>query len=480
MPKDNLLFKLDNLEYQYHYLSNTLDTFQPRLNQTKKLYNAKGKKTSQRIEKLLNEITLDDINKKCNEMRLTIFNGKVYTIEKNLNKALLKRLNQLKNKDNVLKHCKSLNEFVNYIVMSKVIKFAISKIVGNKQTNNMDNVPEWFQNHKYLIAYNDKTNELNPSRIWNEIVMKIDEGAKIVGNLMNDKKSQEILKTFENGMDVFLGINRDKNSKKQQETKENSKKQEKEDANRKEGKTDNDEDDDDEDDDDIEENLDGERHYEGEGMEIDEDELLKQYEGVIAASDDEEEEENTGLDPTINYNEVTDEEPSEVESDSESESEDDQPAKKKAKLPELMTGYYSGEDSDSDIEEDKISRQQASNKIVKKNRRGQRARRKIWEQKYGKQANHVQKEYEQQKAEREQRQIDYEARVAKRAARQAVYDKTNANLTELGERGSRSKNAVEAVKPVKVHEDHPSWVAKKLAEDKLKNAKFSGKKITFD
>ncbi|CAL9735963.1 bud site selection protein 22 [Monosporozyma servazzii] len=472
MPKDNLLFKLDNLEYQFHYLSNTLDTFQPRLNQTKKLYNAKGRKTSQKIEKLLNEITLDDINKKCNEMRLTIFNGKVYTIEKNLNKSLLKRLSQLKNKDNVLKHCKSLNEFVNYIVMSKVIKFAISKIIGNKQTNNMENVPEWFQDHKYLIAYNDKTNDLNPSRIWNDIVMKTEEGTKIVGNLMNDKKSQEILKTFENGMDVFLGINRDKNSKRQQETtKEKSKKQEK--AN--DAEEEQEEDDDEED---IEENLDGERHYEGEGMEIDEDELLKQYEGVLAASDDEEEQENIGLDPTINYNEVTDEEPSEIES--ESESEDEQPAKKKAKLPELMTGYYSGEDSDSDMEEDKISRQQASNKIVKKNRRGQRARRKIWEQKYGKQANHVQKEYEQQKAEREQRQVDYEARVAKRAAKQAVYDKTNANLTELGERGSRSKNQAEAIKPVKVHEDHPSWVAKKLAEEKLKNAKFTGKKITFD
>ena len=28
-------------------------------------------------------------------------------------------------------------------------------------------------------------------------------------------------------------------------------------------------------------------------------------------------------------------------------------------------------------------------------------------------------------------------------------------------------------------EDHPSWVAKKLAEEKLKNTKFSGKKIIF-
>lgn len=466
MPKDNLLFKLDNLEYQYHYLTNTLANFEPRLNQTKKLYNAKGKKTSQRIEKLLNEITLPDVSKKCNEMRLTIFNGKIYAVEKNLNKSLLKKLNQLKNKDNVLKQCNSLNEFVKYIVISKVIKFSISKIIGNKQTTNMDNVPEWFQDHKYLKAYNDKSNDLNPSRIWNEIVMKTDEGAKIVGNLMNDKKSQEILTIFENGMDVFLGINRDKNSKKQKETKEESDNDIEEEGS------------------DIEENLDGGRHYEGEGMEIDEDEILKQYEGLVADSDEEDNEDEiaTGLDPNINYNEVTDEEPSasEEDDDDESDDEDDQPAKKKAKLPELMTGYYSGEDSDSDIEEDEIARKQASNKIVKKNRRGQRARRKIWEQKYGKQANHVQKEYEKQKAEREQRQIDYEARVAKRAAKQAAYDKTNANLTELGERGSRSKQQLETAKPVKVHEDHPSWVAKKLAEDKLKNAKFAGKKITFD
>ncbi|KAK5962669.1 Bud22p PWA37_005109 [Arxiozyma heterogenica] len=482
MPKDNLLFKLDNLEYQYHYLNNTLDSFKPRLNQTRKLYSAKGKKTSQRVQKLLNSITLPDITEEFNKLRLIIFNGKIFTVEKNLKNSLLKKLNQLEIKDHVLVQCKSLEQFVNYIAVSKLIKVSISKIVGNKQTNDLENVPVWFQNHKYLTIYNNKNDDLNPSRIWNEIVLKIKDGAKIVGLLMNEKKSQSILKVFENGMDVFLNINKDKNIKSikiEQQSKanldsENTKKDEKQQLeNEDEGGE-------------GEELQNGEKEF----IDIDEDEMLRQYEGLVADSDNENESEGI-LDPNVNYNEVTDEEPSQEENDydidEESEDEKEQPAKKKIKLPELMTGYYSGDDSESDFEEDKVAKEQASNKIKRKNRRGQRARRKIWEQKYGKRANHIQKELMKQKKAREQKQHEYEARVAKRAAKQAEYDKNNANFIKLGERGSRSnldqsnksKEEPEDKKNKKI-EDHPSWVAKKLAEEKLKNTKFSGKKIKFD
>lgn len=486
MPKDNLLFKLDNLEYQYHYLNNTLDSFKPRLNQTKKFYSAKGKKTSQRVEKLLNSITLSEITTRLNQIRLTIFNGKIFTVEKNLKNSMLKKLNQLKDKEKVLDHCETLEQFVNYIVVSKLIKVSIFKIVGNKQTSNMGNVPVWFRDHSYLKIYNDKKNELNPSRIWNEVVLKIEDGSRIVGLLMNDKKSQNILKTFENGMDVFLNINKDKNKNKkidkEQQLKvkgnEREEKEKEEEGLQKE---------------EIHEDEDEEvsRSEENGSVDIDEDEILKQYEGLVADSDDESEGDDI-LDPNINYNEVTDEEPSPEESDydieeEESEDEKEEPARKKIKLPELMTGYYSGDDSESDIEEDQVAKEQASNKIKRKNRRGQRARRKIWEQKYGKRANHIQKELMKQKEAREQKQREYEARVAKRAAKQAEYERNNANLIKLGERGSKSKqNKTDKLKEESVDkknkkmEDHPSWVAKKLAEEKLKNTKFSGKKIIFD
>lgn len=474
MPKDNLLFKLDNLEYQYHYLTNTLESFEPRLNQTKKYYNAKGKKTSQRIAKLWSSLTVAGVEKEMDQMRLKIFDGKLYTVEKNLKKSLNKKMKNDYNKC-VLKICSSVDEFINYVVLSKLIKMSISKIIGNKKSNDLNNVPKWFQKHKYLIANNDKSDDLNPSRIWNDIVMKVDGGVKIVGILMNDKKSQEILKGFENGMDVFLGINREnkieKSKKLSKEEETNQKKRSRSDD---EGEDEGDEEEYDEDENVVIENG------------INEDELVARYDGLIAGSEDEEEESSNedGLDPNINYNEVTDEEPSEVESDDDEESDDDdEPSRKRAKLPELMTGYYSGDDDDSesDIEEDKIAREQASNKIKRKNRRGQRARRKIWEQKYGKSANHVQKEIIKEREAREQRQREYEARVAKRAAKQAEYDKTNINLLPLGVRGSRSRNEVKTVEePKKKNEDHPSWVAKKLAEEKLKNAKFTGKKITFD
>ena len=485
MPKENLLFKLDNLEYQYHYLNNTLDSFKPRLTQTKKLYNAKGKKTSQRVEKLLNSITLSDITEKFNEVRLTIFNGKIFTVEKNLKNSLLKKLNQLDTKDHVLGQCESLEQFVNFIAVSKLIKISISKIVGNKQTNDLTNVPVWFQKHRYLTIFNDKYNNMNPSRIWNEVVLKIKDGSKIVGLLMNDKKTQNILKVFEKGMDVFLNINKGKNNNKintEQQSKinkenENAKQEEKQQP---ENDVEEEEDNDDEE----------EEEKQEEPINIDEDEILKQYEGLVADSDDENESEGV-LDPNVNYNEVTDEEPSVEESDydieEECEDETRQPAKKKIKLPELMTGYYSGDDSESDFEEDKIAKEQASNKIKRKNRRGQRARRKIWEQKYGKRANHIQKELMKQREAREQKQREYEARVAKRAAKQAEHAKNNANLIKLGERGARSnqdhtdkaKGESDDKKNKRI-EDHPSWIAKKLAEEKLKNAKFSGKKIKFD
>ena len=131
------------------------------------------------------------------------------------------------------------------------------------------------------------------------------------------------------------------------------------------------------------------------------------------------------------------------------------------KLPQLATGYFSeGSDDEEDIDNNKVVKELTQ---LPKNRRGQRARQKIWEQKYGVKANHVQQEALRVASERERKQQEFEERQRKRELKAQQAGTT-------GDSGS-SANA---------NKLHPSWEAKKLAEQKQKGVKFMGKKITFD
>ncbi|EEB06230.1 BUD22 family protein [Schizosaccharomyces japonicus yFS275] len=129
-------------------------------------------------------------------------------------------------------------------------------------------------------------------------------------------------------------------------------------------------------------------------------------------------------------------------------------------LPELMTGFIDpGEESvESDIEAE-------AGELLKpqrKNRRGQRARRAIWEKKYGKKANHVIKKNEEFQKKREERQRKFEERKARYEARMA-------------RRGPEEKAKPAADdKPL-----HPSWEAKKKLRQ-IPSVPFQGKKIVFD
>ncbi|KAG5352925.1 hypothetical protein C0989_012162 [Termitomyces sp. Mn162] len=58
-------------------------------------------------------------------------------------------------------------------------------------------------------------------------------------------------------------------------------------------------------------------------------------------------------------------------------------------LPSLSVGFTRGNSDDSDLSESEVK---LADIDIKKNRRGQRARRAIWEKKYGKDANHKKKE----------------------------------------------------------------------------------------
>lgn len=131
---------------------------------------------------------------------------------------------------------------------------------------------------------------------------------------------------------------------------------------------------------------------------------------------------------------------------------------KKYNLPELVGGYASlSEDEEPD-----------ASKTEKKNRRGQRARQRIWKKKFGSEAKHVKLQREQEASERRQRQLEYEERCRKReqkAREEEERKKNNPNYVPLKEK----KEAV-----------HPSWEAKRKAQEQLSKVEFSGKKIKFD
>lgn len=478
MPKDNLIFKLDNLEYQYHHLNGSLNDFKPRLNGTTKLYNAKGKKTSKKVAKILNEITLPEVTKELNELRTEIFNKKSYSLDKNLRSFLRKHIAQYrptkKNKKDftpVIEDIKAkynLEDFIELVSKSKMIKLSFTKIVTKRSSP-----PDWFVEHEFWKIHNDKTQEFNPSRIWTEVILKIDKCDQLISTLMNSDKCKELISSFNSGMDVFLAINREKKD-------QNTVKNEEAKHERAAYDSDNSEENN------IPKKIKDSKTGDADDVSEIDDEILEQYDGMLVGSDEDENDgaEGFSLDPKVNYNEVTDEEPDQLEDEDETNDEDDSGVETRrknnqAKLPELMGGYYSGGDSDSEIDsgEDRVAREQISVTEKKKNRRGQRARRKIWEKKFGREAKHIQREVENDLAERKKRQVEYEARVVKRSAKAADIEAKRAADRENKENFEKSYKH-----PTKTEllSEHPSWVAKRNEEAKLKNAKFQGKKVKFD
>jgi len=223
-------------------------------------------------------------------------------------------------------------------------------------------------------------------------------------------------------------------------------------------------------------------------------EKFAEYDNLVVDSD---EEEKFDLDPNVNYNEVTDEESSEMADDinesvdgsddsffEENDREAETSSKREYNLPQLATGYFSGgsDDEDDEIDNDNVVKEATTQR---KNRRGQRARQKIWAQKYGKEAKHVKKEQVIIASERERKRLEYEERCKKRELKAKMNSApTGSNTAPLAERRLRSNTEVGVEKPVEmtkpIEKEHPSWVAKRLAEEKQKNAKFQGTKIKFD
>lgn len=161
------------------------------------------------------------------------------------------------------------------------------------------------------------------------------------------------------------------------------------------------------------------------------------------------------------------------EDESEDESMDERPLRegavakpnKSSFIPSLtMGGYISGSGSDLDDDVDIAP---------KKNRRGQRARQKIWEQKYKAKANHL---------KNQERSVGWDPKRGAVGGSQPRFAK-GANSMPLE---NRRRNVGESVakKPPKKDDSgplHPSWEAAKRAKEKNSApVPFQGKKISFE
>ncbi|KAF7179484.1 hypothetical protein CNMCM7691_008418 [Aspergillus felis] len=162
------------------------------------------------------------------------------------------------------------------------------------------------------------------------------------------------------------------------------------------------------------------------------------------------------------------------------------PATSTTFLPSLtMGGYFSGSESEPEDLEG------AAGPPRRKNRMGQQARRALWEKKYGSGANHVKK---QKDNERRNRDSGWDTRRGatdgtegprgKRGLgqgrggdrfRERDYDATGGDRPQRGPPGGFNKKNVKDDKPL-----HPSWEAARKAKEQKSMAAFQGKKVTFD
>lgn len=434
----NNLWRLDLLEVEY--LKTT-----PRYSRTRLLLKSKNRSSllPKSKDQALNEI---------NALRQDIFNKKIHSSlikYKRCLKKIIKSPSKNLQKEE-LNFIKSLD--VEKIVNIKIIKIVqkifrlIPSLLQNEPNSKPNYIPDWI-----IDGLINKKSTHNQSNFYNSLSK---DEKNYYSKLMNNKELLNIVKIIENSFKIVLGPVKNEGKKDIEDV--SSSESESEDEDEKET---------------VEKVKETE---EVSDEELDED--FSKYDALVAGSEDEDDVE---LDNTVNYNEVTDTEPSESEDESEDEFLE---TPKEHNLPELATGYFSG-GSDSEIEDDEVV-----TKIIKpqkKNRRGQRARQKIWEAKFKNQANHIKKEKELKQKQYEQRQKEYEERVAKREARAKEWEKTGANNAPLKQQRIFKKNVTMPSAPTSTKEEpketklHPSWEAKKKQEAALKNVKFQGKKITF-
>lgn len=452
------MFKLDLFEYYY------LDK-KPRFAKTKTLLSNKKKHLEENIKNAVKYnknfliplgLQVEVAEKEIEDIKKDIFEKKVYNALVQLKRGF-KKYNSNKKNANEINLLKDIN--VENLLRSRIIK-----IVG-KIFNMKDQEKNSFIKEGWIIeGSTNKSNELNPSFFYNSLNK---DQQNLISKLLNHKEFKKITDGVELSFKLILGpvkVDKKNDSELKKIEKESGIEEKL------------DEDSDDESDIESEEEEQEEEGDHNEDEEFDEN-AFAEFDDLVGDSEGEEEE--VELDQEIDYNQVTDEEPSE-DGDEEEEGEADdffvedikekKEKKEKHKLPELAVGYYSGDEE----EDKKHINDKLVEEIVKpqrKNRRGQRERQKIWELKYGGGANHVKKAKEDRQKERERKQLEWEERERKRQEKLANSIKdgsiaSGGNSTPLGVKGNKQQV-------------HPSWEAKKKQQE-LSSLKFEGTKKKFD
>ncbi|KAL6714289.1 hypothetical protein ACLMJK_007712 [Lecanora helva] len=154
------------------------------------------------------------------------------------------------------------------------------------------------------------------------------------------------------------------------------------------------------------------------------------------------------------------------------------PTKSTTFLPSLsMGGYWSGSEAASDISDDRPQQ--------RKNRRGQRARREIWEKKFGNNAKHLQNQTEDRDkgwdAKRGAREDDGRGKRGRGRGRGGGRGRQKARGGGPVSSGANSDPVgTRKTKPEDSGSLHPSWEAAKRAKEQKATAPFQGKKVLFD
>lgn len=447
--KKNELWKLDLLEVKFTKAS-------PRFPNTKKLLNAKN--NSQLLKKLPQ--TRDEARAQIKALKSDLFSKKFHGSKTKLLREVQKKVKT--DQRAWTKKEKSLTKFfkvpanVELMVTSKLIKLVFATILTSKD---LKTTPPDYITGDLRDLFTDKLGKAHPSSFFITYCQNDNALNGYISKLWNSKEIKALIGEIEWSFRKIRGdlTQAEKDARaKLTGQKVKSTVGEKDEENESDGSESDDESD--ESGSDADSEMDAEEAFD----------KYAAYDNLVGDSDDEQ---TFQPDPNVNYNEVTDEEASDddddeidsgVDSDNDSDSKADS-SSKKYNLPELATGYFSGGSDDEELKEDKVVKEATT---VRKNRRGQRARQKIWEQKYGSKANHVKKERDRIASEREQKQMEFEERQKRREAKAAAAQKYTSSVP------TESAPVQTAV--------HPSWEAKKRQEEKLKNVKFQGKKITFD
>ncbi|KMP01306.1 hypothetical protein CIRG_01446 [Coccidioides immitis RMSCC 2394] len=148
-------------------------------------------------------------------------------------------------------------------------------------------------------------------------------------------------------------------------------------------------------------------------------------------------------------------------------------------LPSLtMGGYWSGTESDA---EDDIA---AAAITPRKNRMGQQARRKLWEKKFGANANHVRKQTESRNRDSGwdlRRGAMSQEDIGRGRGKGGKFRGQFKTHDEPSTQNERPRNPRGVVKRDQDQGPlHPSWEAAKKAKEKKSQANFQGKKVVFD